>query len=120
MAQGENKEPLDESKKEDAEKCDFIEMAQVFRPTEEEFKDPLGYIAKIRPIAEKYGIAKVIPPKAWKPTFCLDMNTFKFTPRVQRLNELEASTRIKLNFLDKLSKFPVIIIGTKKIKKIKI
>ena len=66
-----------------------IEMALVFHPSEEEFMDPLGYINKIRPIAEKCGICKIVPPPAWKPKFCLDMDTFKFTPRVQRLNELE-------------------------------
>lgn len=82
-----------------------IELAPIFRPTEEEFEDPLGYISKIRPIAERYGVCKIIPPSYWKPKFCLEMNNFKFTPRVQRLNELEAGTRIKLNFLDKLSKF---------------
>ena len=36
--------------------------APVFEPTWEEFQDPLGYIAKIRPIAEKTGICKVKPP----------------------------------------------------------
>lgn len=88
-----------------------IEMAKVFHPTEEEFTDPLGYINKIRPIAEQYGICKIVPPKFWKPKFCLDMDDFKFTPRVQRLNELEAGTRIKLNFLDKLSKFWELQVG---------
>lgn len=34
----------------------------VFEPSWEEFKDPLGYIAKIRPIAEKSGICKIRPP----------------------------------------------------------
>lgn len=34
----------------------------VFEPTWEEFQDPLGYIAKIRPIAEKSGICKIRPP----------------------------------------------------------
>ena len=33
------------------------------------------------------------------------MFRFKFTPRIQRLNELEAKTRIKLNFLDQIAKF---------------
>ena len=34
----------------------------VFEPSWEEFTDPLGYIAKIRPIAEKSGICKIRPP----------------------------------------------------------
>ncbi len=68
---------------------DSVPESVTFRPTEDEFKDPLLYINSIRPIAEQYGICKIIPPKYWKPKFSLDMNTFKFTPRVQRLNELE-------------------------------
>lgn len=36
--------------------------APVFVPNEQEFKNPLTYISKIRPIAEKYGICKIRPP----------------------------------------------------------
>lgn len=37
--------------------------APVFRPTPEEFElGPLEYIKKIRPLAEEFGICKVIPP----------------------------------------------------------
>lgn len=77
----------------------------VFRPTPEEFKNPLAYISKIRPIAEKCGIAKILPPESWSPPFAVDVDKLKFTPRVQRLNELEAKTRVKLNFLDQIAKF---------------
>lgn len=79
--------------------------APVFEPTTEEFKDPLAYIAKIRPIAEQSGICKIKPPPEWQPPFAVDVDNFKFTPRMQRLNELEATTRIKLNFLDQIAKF---------------
>ncbi|KAH8413956.1 hypothetical protein KR009_007869 [Drosophila setifemur] len=77
----------------------------VFRPTPEEFKNPLAYISKIRSIAEKCGIAKILPPPTWSPPFAVDVDKLRFVPRVQRLNELEVKTRIKLNFLDQIAKF---------------
>lgn len=40
--------------------------APVFEPSEEDFKNPLIYINKIRPIAEKYGICKIRPPAVSK------------------------------------------------------
>lgn len=43
----------------------------VFEPTWEEFQDPLGYIAKIRPIAEKSGICKIRPPPV---NICLSLD----------------------------------------------
>ncbi|XP_021558366.1 lysine-specific demethylase 5D isoform X5 [Neomonachus schauinslandi] len=77
----------------------------VFEPTWAEFRDPLGYIAKIRPIAEKSGICKIRPPADWQPPFAVEVDNFRFTPRIQRLNELEAQTRVKLNYLDQIAKF---------------
>ncbi|CAD7094087.1 unnamed protein product [Hermetia illucens] len=77
----------------------------IFKPNEEEFKNPLAYISKIRSVAEKYGICKIQPPKSWTPPFTVDVDKLRFTPRVQRLNELEAKTRVKLNFLDQIAKF---------------
>lgn len=35
----------------------------------------------------------------------MDVDKLRFTPRIQRLNELEAKTRVKLNFLDQIAKF---------------
>ncbi|XP_040298013.1 lysine-specific demethylase 5C isoform X3 [Bufo bufo] len=86
---------------------DFIPPPEcpVFEPTWEEFADPLGYIARIRPIAEKSGICKIRPPVDWQPPFAVEVDNFRFTPRIQRLNELEAQTRVKLNYLDQIAKF---------------
>ncbi|KAF4109890.1 hypothetical protein G5714_009142 [Onychostoma macrolepis] len=77
----------------------------VFEPSLEEFADPFAFINKIRPIAEKTGICKVRPPPDWQPPFACDVDRLHFTPRIQRLNELEAQTRVKLNFLDQIAKF---------------
>uniref|UniRef100_A0A8C0VGI9 [histone H3]-trimethyl-L-lysine(4) demethylase n=1 Tax=Cyanistes caeruleus TaxID=156563 RepID=A0A8C0VGI9_CYACU len=41
----------------------------------------------------------------WQPPFACDVDKLHFTPRIQRLNELEAQTRVKLNFLDQIAKF---------------
>jgi hypothetical protein len=37
--------------------------APIFYPTCDEFADPLEYIEKIRPIASRAGLCKIIPPK---------------------------------------------------------
>lgn len=79
----------------------MIEEAPIFHPTAAEFKlGPINYIAKIRSQAEKYGICKIVPPKSFKPPFAVDPDCFEFTPRTQRLNELEASVRTKLNYTE--------------------
>uniref|UniRef100_M4AAL1 [histone H3]-trimethyl-L-lysine(4) demethylase n=1 Tax=Xiphophorus maculatus TaxID=8083 RepID=M4AAL1_XIPMA len=77
----------------------------VFEPSWEEFRDPYAFINKIRPIAERTGICKVRPPPDWQPPFACDVDKLHFVPRIQRLNELEAQTRVKLNFLDQIAKF---------------
>jgi histone demethylase JARID1 len=49
-----------------------LQEAPTYRPTADEFKDPLQYIAKIGPEASKFGIAKIIPPDSWNPDFAID------------------------------------------------
>ena len=51
--------------------------APTYRPTEEEFRDPMQYIARIRPEAERYGICKIVPPDNWRPDFHLDTEVIR-------------------------------------------
>ncbi|KAL9112323.1 MAG: hypothetical protein Q9227_003441 [Pyrenula ochraceoflavens] len=79
--------------------------APVYRPTEEEFKDPMEFMRKIVPEASRYGICKVIPPDSWNPDFAIDLERFHFKTRRQELNSVEGGTRSNLNYLDQLAKF---------------
>lgn len=49
-----------------------LQEAPTFRPTEEEFRDPMEYIRKIAPEGRKYGMCKIVPPDGWKPEFAID------------------------------------------------
>ena len=49
-----------------------LQDAPTFRPTEEEFRDPMEYMRKIAPEGRKYGICKIIPPDGWNPDFAID------------------------------------------------
>ena len=53
--------------------------APVYTPQSSEFDDPLAYIAKIRPEAEKYGICKIKPPSDWQPPFAVDVDRYVIT-----------------------------------------
>lgn len=49
-----------------------LEDCPVFEPTEEEFRDPMGYVKKIENQGRRYGMVKIIPPKGWKMPFVTD------------------------------------------------
>ncbi|KAK9132620.1 hypothetical protein Scep_012148 [Stephania cephalantha] len=76
-----------------------INEAPVFYPTEEEFKDTLGYIAKIRQKAESYGICRIVPPSSWKPPCPLRENNMwehaQFSTRVQQVDKLQNREPVK-------------------------
>ena len=66
-----------------------VSDAPVFYPNEDEFQRPLEYIASIRPIAEAFGLCKIVPPASWAPPFALNKATFSFKTRVQTISELQ-------------------------------
>ncbi|XVF13135.1 hypothetical protein REPUB_Repub08aG0182000 [Reevesia pubescens] len=67
-----------------------IPSGPVYYPSEEEFRDPLEYICKIRPEAEPYGICKIVPPKNWNPPFALNLDSFTFPTKTQAIHQLQA------------------------------
>mmetsp|Transcript_33090 Transcript_33090/g.76256 ORF Transcript_33090/g.76256 Transcript_33090/m.76256 type:complete len:443 (-) Transcript_33090:927-2255(-) len=67
-----------------------IPYAPTFYPTIEEFSvNPLVYIDSISPIARKFGICKIVPPKGWNPPMCVQVNSDKkFQTKRQHLHRI--------------------------------
>jgi len=82
-----------------------LQEAPTYRPTPEQFKDPVQYIQSIREEAQKFGIVKIVPPEHWNPPFAVDTERFHFRTRRQELNSVEGGSRANLNYLDQLAKF---------------
>nr|GEV47255.1 lysine-specific demethylase JMJ18 [Tanacetum cinerariifolium] len=70
-----------------------VEDAPIFYPTAEDFEDTIGYLSKIRPMAESYGICRIVPPNTWKPPCPLKEKRFwqeaKFSTRIQQVDLLQ-------------------------------
>jgi len=48
----------------------------VFHPSEEEFRDPVAYIKRIRCDAEKFGVCVIVPPDSWKVCYSFAYSGF--------------------------------------------
>ncbi|KAK3603867.1 hypothetical protein CHS0354_042875 [Potamilus streckersoni] len=59
----------------------------VFYPTEEEFRDPFGYIQSIQATAEHYGMCKIVPPNSWKMESKVNEEV-RFTSQIQYIHKL--------------------------------
>lgn len=61
--------------------------------THQEFQDTLGYVAKIRAVAEEFGICKIVPPPSWNPPCPLKEKSIwenaKFSTRIQQVDLLQ-------------------------------
>ena len=69
--------------------CEFIPPpeAPIFEPTLEEFADPLSYIAKIKPIAERTGICKIRPPPVCNDNYMIN-NSIKLCQFIYHMHNL--------------------------------
>ncbi|KAG8224132.1 hypothetical protein J437_LFUL001826, partial [Ladona fulva] len=61
--------------------------APTFHPTEKEFQDPLEFIERIRPVAEKFGLCRVVPPPNFKPD-CQVSDDMRFTAYNQYVHKM--------------------------------
>ncbi|KAG7348558.1 JmjC domain hydroxylase [Nitzschia inconspicua] len=70
-----------------------VPWGPVFFPTVEDMEgSPLDYIDKIRPIAQRYGICKIVPPEGWKQRdfFAAKMEVpRKFSTKLQLLHRIQ-------------------------------
>lgn len=83
---------LENSKKETKRVNMALEVpeAPTFYPAEDEWKNPLEYISKIRPVAQEYGICKIVPPAVWNPPSMLDYSCPKeFPTKLQNIATLQ-------------------------------
>jgi len=60
-------------KKKSAKECSDMLDAPTFYPSEEDFKDPLEYFEIIKPVAQKYGICRVVPPPSFKVSIIISI-----------------------------------------------
>lgn len=49
-----------------------VKEAKTFRPTKEEWKNPMAYMRSIAEEGSTYGIIKIVPPDSWAPDFAMD------------------------------------------------
>ncbi|ESQ39840.1 hypothetical protein EUTSA_v10000785mg [Eutrema salsugineum] len=96
------KEKVEKVETEDLKWTERLPECPVYRPTKDEFEDPLTYLQKIFPEASKYGICKIVSPMtATVPAGAVLMkekSNFKFTTRVQPLRLAEWDSDDKVTF----------------------
>lgn len=59
-------EKVASKKKSLRDECVDMVEAPTFYPSEEDFKDPLEYFEIVKPVAQKYGICRIVPPPSFK------------------------------------------------------
>ena len=50
---------------------DVVKTIPSYRPTEEEWKDPMEYVTRITKESSAFGMAHIVPPASWDPPFAI-------------------------------------------------
>lgn len=79
--------PLDSKKFPSESDPACLVAAPTYRPTAEEMRDPIGYISKIRPEAEKFGICRIVLPPSFQPE-CKVFDDMRFTAYNQYIHKM--------------------------------
>lgn len=74
---------------------DVVKTIPSYRPTEEEWKDPMEYVTRITKESSAFGMAHIVPPASWDPPFAIQkasdgvgMDSFVFKVRRQETSKL--------------------------------
>lgn len=70
---------------------DMTVEVPTLRPSAEEWVDPLAYFRAIQPTVAHFGMARIIPPPDWQPSFAMDSNLLHVHTRTQRISEHHAT-----------------------------
>lgn len=79
--------PLDSKKFPSLNDPACLVAAPTYRPTADEMRDPISYITKIRPEAEKFGICKIVLPPSFQPE-CKVFDDMRFTAYNQYIHKM--------------------------------
>ncbi|KAK8787915.1 hypothetical protein V5799_022306 [Amblyomma americanum] len=79
--------PLDSKKFPSENDPACLVAAPTYRPTADEMRDPISYISKIRPEAEKFGICRIILPPSFQPE-CKVFDDMRFTAYNQYIHKM--------------------------------
>ncbi|AGO10621.1 AaceriABR167Cp [[Ashbya] aceris (nom. inval.)] len=84
-----------------------LQCVPVLHPTEDEFRDPIGYLSKasVQRLGHVYGMVKLVPPCGFQPPMTVNDDVFRFHVRLQTLSELGLLNRSRLFFMRQLNNF---------------
>jgi [histone H3]-trimethyl-L-lysine4 demethylase len=75
----------------------LVADAPVFRPTLNEFRDPIAYISSIRADAERFGICKIVVPNELVGNCSISPSDFIFQTRRQKVCNLQQRSNNTFN-----------------------